>query len=111
MMILSFFISSLLAERLSKPINSAATKSINPECQDEHAAVACEDDCFFEQCSAIHKSEPCTTSCSGDSSKKCGGPNTSAYFYTVSIGRGIGMIAILIMIGTRYACHIDDKGD
>ena len=24
---------------------------------------------------------------------------------------GLGMIAILVIIGTRYACHIDDKGD
>ena len=59
MIILSFFISSLLAERLSKPINGAATRSINPECQDEQAAVACEDDCFFEQYS-------CLSSCSSD---------------------------------------------
>ena len=47
MVILIFFINSLLAERLSKPINGAATKSINPECQEEHAAVACEDNCFL----------------------------------------------------------------
>ena len=59
MMILSFFINSLLAERLSKPINGAASKSINPECQEEYAAVACEDDCFFEQYS-------CLSSCSSD---------------------------------------------
>ena len=26
-------------------------------------------------------------------------------------GKGLGMLAILVMIGTRYACHIDDKGD
>ena len=24
---------------------------------------------------------------------------------------GLGMVAILVIIGTRYACHIDDKGD
>ena len=59
MMILSFFINSLLAERLSKPINGAASKSINPECQEEYAAVACEDYCFFEQYS-------CLSSCSSD---------------------------------------------
>ena len=59
MIILSFFINSLLAERVSKPANGAATRSINPECQDEQAAVACEDDCFFEQYS-------CLSSCSSD---------------------------------------------
>ena len=59
MIILSFLINSLLAERLSKPAIGAATRSINPECQDEQAAVACEDDCFFEQYS-------CLSSCSSD---------------------------------------------
>ena len=48
-----------MAERLSKPAIGAATRSINPECQDEQAAVACEDDCFFEQYS-------CLSSCSSD---------------------------------------------
>ena len=59
MIILSFLINSLLAERVSKPTNGAATRSINPECQDEQAAVACEDDCFFDQYS-------CLSSCSND---------------------------------------------
>ena len=59
MIILSFVINSLLADRVSKPANGAATRSINPECQDEQAAVACEDDCFFEQYS-------CLSSCSSD---------------------------------------------
>ena len=59
MLFLSFFISCILADRVSKPASGAATRSINPECPDEQAAVECEDDCFFEQYT-------CLSGCSSD---------------------------------------------
>ena len=69
----NFFISCLLAERFSKPILGTASKSINPECQDEQAAVACEDDCFFEQYTCLSEcgsdDRDCITGCNREYTK------------------------------------------
>ena len=36
-----------MVDRVSKPTNGAPTRSINPECPSEQAAVECEDVCFL----------------------------------------------------------------
>ena len=52
---------------LSSAVADHAPKSINPECPDETAAIACEDDCFVEQikcrsgCNSSDKD--CITAC------------------------------------------------
>ena len=73
MLVLSFLINSLLADRVSKPVFGVATKSINPECPNEQAAVECEDDCFLEQYSCLSgcssDDRDCLTSCNREYTK------------------------------------------
>ena len=73
MLVLSFLINSIFAERVSNPANSSATRSINPECPDEQAAVECEDDCFVEQYSCLSgcssDDRDCITSCNREYTK------------------------------------------
>ena len=73
MILFSLFINSLLADRVSRPANSAATRSINPECPDEQAALACEDDCFFEQYTCLSQcssdDRDCITACNREYTK------------------------------------------
>ena len=73
MLVLSFLINSLLADRVSKPAFGVATKSINPECPNEQAAVECEDDCFFDQYSCLSgcssDDRDCLTSCNREYTK------------------------------------------
>ena len=73
MIIFSLLISSLLADRISRPANGSATRSINPECPDEQAAVACEDDCFFDQYTCLSQcssdDRDCITACNREYTK------------------------------------------
>ena len=73
MIIFSILISSLLADRISRPANGSATRSINPECPDEQAAVACEDDCFFDQYTCLSQcssdDRDCITACNREYTK------------------------------------------
>ena len=73
MILLSFLINGLLADRVSKPANGAASRSINPECPDEQSAVECEDDCFFDQYSCLSgcssDDRDCITSCNREYTK------------------------------------------
>ena len=59
MLVFTFLINSLLADRVGKHTNDTASRSINPECPNDQAAVECEDDCFFEQYT-------CLSGCSSD---------------------------------------------
>ena len=64
---------SLLAGIVSDSANGLGTRSINPSCPNEQEAVACEDDCFFEQYSCLSSCDSdnrdCITSCNREYTK------------------------------------------